>query len=226
MQSYQLVEATTVDARENSDADIVRLHVSNFTIASEHLSAAFSQDPLISYYMPRNAAAKQKTLKHLGAAFLNFARLYGHIYTTAGEPKGVAIWLPPEAANLTFAKLRQAFTSGLAISPIYLPWTRIIDFLVLMYKENQLHHQLCPEPHWYLGMLGVSPQCQGQGIGGKLLQPVLAEADSTQLPCYLETTTTSAVRFYQRQGFEVVYQDRFADRDFWAMKRYPKHRES
>jgi len=71
-------------------------------------------------------------------------------------------------------------------------------------------------------MLGVSPDCQGQGIGGMLLQSMLARADRTNMPCYLETTTTAAVRFYQRHGFEVVHQDMFADREYLAMKRYPQ----
>lgn len=222
MQSYQVQDAAKTNLKGEMTVDIVRLKSSDFAIASEHLSAAFSQDPLISYFLPEDTAAKRKALKHLSTAFLNFAQLYGHIYTTADEPKGVAIWLPPEAYQITLLQLRQAVTSGLLASPLYLRWTRIVDFISLVGTEIQLHDKLCPEPHWYLGMLGVSPQCQGQGIGGRLLQPVLERADREKIPCYLETTTTAAVRFYQRHGFEVIHQGIFADREYWAMKRSPK----
>ncbi|MEO1521462.1 MAG: GNAT family N-acetyltransferase [Cyanobacteria bacterium J06633_2] len=222
MQNYPVEDATKKDVKVIMNEDIIRLQSSDFAIASEHLSAAFSQDPLISYFLPEDTAAKQRALKHLSTAFLNFAQLYGHIYTTAGDPKGVAIWLPPEAFQITLPQLWQAITSGLIASPLYLRWTRIVDFMSLVMTESQLHEKLCPEPHWYLGMLGVSPKCQGQGIGGMLLQPVLEEADRAKMPCYLETTTTSAVRFYQRHGFEVVYQEMFVDREYWAMKRHPK----
>jgi ribosomal protein S18 acetylase RimI-like enzyme len=70
--------------------------------------------------------------------------------------------------------------------------------------------------------LGVSPEYQGQGIGGRLLQPVLQEADRTKTPCYLETSTAAAVRFYQRHGFETVDQGLFANWEYWAMKRNPQ----
>ncbi|NES20531.1 MAG: GNAT family N-acetyltransferase [Symploca sp. SIO3E6] len=202
--------------------DIVRLKSSDFASASEHLSAAFTQDPLISYFLPEDTAAKQKAFQHLSRAFLNFAQPYNQIYTTANDPKGVAIWLPPEALQITLLQLWQAVTSGLIISPFYMRWTRIKDFLALLNTQIQMHEKLSPEPHWYLGMLGVSPKCQGQGIGGMLLQPVLEKSDRTKMPCYLETTTPSAVRFYQRHGFEVVDQVMFVEHEYWAMKRYPK----
>ncbi len=223
MQSDQRQNAAKKNLKGDMNVDIIRLKSSDFELASEYLSAAFSQDPLISYFLPEDAIEKQKALQHLSKAFLNFAKLYGYIYTTADEPKGVAIWLPPEAFQITMSQLWQAVTSGLIASPFYMRWTRIMDFISLISTEVQLHEKLSPEPHWYLGMLGVSPDCQGQGIGGMLLQPVLEEADRTKMPCYLETTTASAVRFYQRHGFEVVHQGMFALREYWAMKRFPKN---
>ncbi|MEM9817288.1 MAG: GNAT family N-acetyltransferase [Cyanobacteria bacterium P01_D01_bin.6] len=222
MQSYQAQAAAEKTVKLVGAADIVVLKSADFATAASHLSAAFSQDPLISYFLPEAASAKQKALKHLSTAFLKFSQSYGHIYTTAENPKGVAIWLPPEAFQITFLQLWKAITSGLIASPFYLRWNRIVDFISLVNTEIQLHNKLCPEPHWYLGMLGVSPECQGQGIGGKLLQPVLEKVDRTKMPCYLETTTTAAVRFYQRHGFEVIYQGMFFEHEYWAMKRYPK----
>ncbi|MEM9150698.1 MAG: GNAT family N-acetyltransferase [Cyanobacteria bacterium P01_F01_bin.3] len=222
MQSYQVQAAATEAVKGVTTVDIVSLKSADFAAASDHLSAAFSEDPLISYFLPEADTAKQKALKQLSMAFLNFAQSYGHIYTTSENPKGVAIWLPPEAFQITFSQLWGAVTSGLIASQFYMRWTRIMDFISLVKTEIQLHSKLAPEPHWYLGMLGVSPECQGQGIGGKLLQPVLERADRTNMPCYLETTTAAAVRFYQRHGFEVVHQGMFVRREYWGMKRYPR----
>ncbi len=220
--NYQLQNAPEKAVKAAVKAEIVPLQSSDFAIASEHLSSAFSQDPLIGYFLPEEPAAKRKALKHLSRSFLNFAQSYGHLYTTADEPKGVAIWLPPEAFKITLSQLWQVITSGLIASPLYMRWPRIMDFISLVSTEMQLHDKFAPEPHWYLGMLGVSPKCQGQGIGGMLIQPVLERADRTQMPCYLETTTPAAVRFYQRHGFEVVHQEVFSGHEYWAMKRYPK----
>lgn len=218
MQSNQIQNASEKAIKASMKVEIVPLQSSDFEIASEHLASAFSQDPLIGYFLTEDPTARRRALKHISRSFLNFAQLYGHLYTTADEPNGVAIWLPPEAFKITLSQLWQVATSGLIASPFYLRWSRIMDCISLINAEMQLHDQFAPEPHWYLGMLGVSPQYQGQGIGGRLLQPVLEKADRTQTPCYLETTTPSAVRFYQRHGFEVVHKTAFT----WAMKRYPK----
>ena len=56
----------------------------------------------------------------------------------------------------------------------------------------------------YLWVMGVDPACQGRGVGGRLLQPVLARADEQGLPCYLETGSERNVAFYERRGFRVL----------------------
>ena len=76
-------------------------------------------------------------------------------------------------------------------------------------------------PHWYLLGLGVSPLYQGLGVGGSLIQPILERADKEGLPCYLETDTDGAVRFYQRHGFEIIRTGEQPVK-FWTMKREPK----
>jgi GNAT superfamily N-acetyltransferase len=69
---------------------------------------------------------------------------------------------------------------------------------------EKLHKQAVPPEHWYLAVLGVEPARQGQGVGGALMQPVLAQADAQHWPCYLETQKERNVPFYRRHGFEVV----------------------
>lgn len=226
MQAFEEQNTTAKTAAQTletvTDADIVKLKRSDLAIASDYLAAAFSQDPLMAHFLPENEGAKQKTLKQLSQALLSYAQIYNHIYTTADYPKGAAIWLPPEASQVTLPQLWNVATSGLIAVPFYMRWHRIADFISFISTEMQLHQRFAPEPHWYLAMLGVSPDCQGQGIGGKLIQPVLQAADRTNTPCYLETSTASAVRFYQRHGFEIVDRGVFANRDYWAMKRHPQ----
>lgn len=202
--------------------DIVKLNPSDFAIASNQLAAAFSQDPLIGRFLPEESTAKQTAMKQISQAMLNYGQFYNQTYTTAEHPKGVAMWLPPEAARITLSQLWQVVTSGLLTVPFYLRWNRILDFASFIGTEIRLHDRTASEPHWYLAMLGVSPECQGQGIGGQLLQPVLQEADRAKLPCYLETSTPGGVRFYQRHGFEIAHYGTFAGCDYWAMKRAPQ----
>ncbi len=50
----------------------------------------------------------------------------------------------------------------------------------------------------------MKPARQGFGIGGMLIQPVLALADIDRLPCYLETMNEKNVLFYEKYGFKVM----------------------
>lgn len=59
------------------------------------------------------------------------------------------------------------------------------------------------EDHWYLQLLATHPDWQRQGLGAALMATKFAEADSTGLPCHLETETLVNVAYYRRHGFEV-----------------------
>jgi GNAT superfamily N-acetyltransferase len=57
------------------------------------------------------------------------------------------------------------------------------------------------EPYWYLGVLATHPARQRQGLASAVIAPVIAQADTQQLPCCLETSTAGNRRFYERRGF-------------------------
>ena len=57
--------------------------------------------------------------------------------------------------------------------------------------------------YWHLFILGVAPGHQGQGVGSRLLAPVLAQADAAGERCYLETLEEHNLAFYARHGFAV-----------------------
>lgn len=77
---------------------------------------------------------------------------------------------------------------------------------------------------WYLSIIGILPEYQGQGLGPGLIEDVLTEADQNMVPCYLETFTPRNMTFYQRQGFETIadFKEPFADARYWIMQRQPK----
>jgi ribosomal protein S18 acetylase RimI-like enzyme len=79
-------------------------------------------------------------------------------------------------------------------------------------------------PVWYLQVIGVSPEAQGLGVGGRLLEPALGLADRDRIPCYLETSNEKAVPFYLRTGFEIDRQGvelMPGGPTYWLMTRQP-----
>lgn len=61
------------------------------------------------------------------------------------------------------------------------------------------HHP--DEPHWYLGILGTDPDHQGNGLGSKLMDTMLAKTDRLGLSTYLESSNPRNYGFYQRHGY-------------------------
>ena len=57
-------------------------------------------------------------------------------------------------------------------------------------------------PHMYLFTIGTRKAARGQGLGKKLIRPVLEAADRACLPCYLENSNPANTGFYISQGFE------------------------
>ncbi|WP_235595799.1 GNAT family N-acetyltransferase [Mastigocoleus testarum] len=199
-------------------SEIILLEKSQIDKASQILAAAFLKDPLFSYALPQEDKVKDKLLHDIWKASLRYSLPHNCTYTTP-EIKGIAIWIPPGA--YPFNNLRFMLTGFYRI-PFQLGWKNLKKFISPFALLDKYHTQDMPVPHWYLFGLGVSPVCQGEGIGGSLIQPVLKQADEEGLPCYLETDTPGAIRFYQKHGFEVL---RTGEQPlkFWTMKREPQN---
>lgn len=79
---------------------------------------------------------------------------------------------------------------------------------------------------WYLSVIGVTPSARGQGIGKRLLEPTLAEADNACVDCYLETFDGRNPRFYERIGFLALesHAEPTTSASYTIMLRRPKAR--
>jgi len=66
--------------------------------------------------------------------------------------------------------------------------------------------------HWFLHMMAVDPDRQGQGLGGKMLAGVLSVAAdrSRDLDTVLTTHLRRNVSFYERVGFRTSWERRLA----------------
>jgi predicted GNAT family N-acyltransferase len=125
---------------------------------------------------------------------------YGEITTTPGLT-GAACWLPPEHTSVSIMRLLRtgALPTSLKMGlPALLRLNNAEDYM------RHTHKRCLVEPHWYLWVIGVEPACQGQGIGGKLLRAGLERADTSGLPCYLETMNPQDVPLYQKFGFTIA----------------------
>jgi len=62
------------------------------------------------------------------------------------------------------------------------------------------------EQHWHLGPIGVLPPYRGMGVGSQLMARFCKEVDRCSANAFLETDLDENVRFYEKFGFELVFE--------------------
>ena len=167
--------------------------------AGRVLARAFDDDPLMSYIEP-DLDRQRRLLPWLFSAACRMGHLYGTVHTS-DDIAGAAIWLSNGQTGLHPVRMLR---SGMVLMPFKVGFGAFGRVMRTLNTLEKLHKGAVPPEHWYLSVLGVEPDRQGQGVGGALLQPVLARADADHRPCYLETQKERNVPFYERHGFEVV----------------------
>ena len=163
--------------------------------------ALIAEDPF--YITLENAASgpqpREAMFRYMDYSMTE-AENHGKLLLTPDKASGAAIWsLPmPREKAATLSQAKKAFLRDHLGKASLETYTRIIDF---MGKESE---GVLPDPIWYLSILGVDPARQGQGLGGELVRPVLAEADARGVATYIESFTPSNFGFYERLGFRIM----------------------
>jgi GNAT superfamily N-acetyltransferase len=113
---------------------------------------------------------------------------------------GAAVWLLPAETSVhdAEAKAKAEFLAVALGANGGDAYRRIVEFM----RPRAL--AAVAESAWYLSIVGVAPSAQGRGIGTRLIEPTLAEADDAGVDCYLETFDGRNLSFYQRLGFSAA----------------------
>jgi GNAT superfamily N-acetyltransferase len=187
--------------------------------ASHVLARAFDDDPVFRHLYPTARRRRWSCRKFLGAIARDGVP-FGEVWAAldGGRVVGAAGWLPDGAYPPTrWRAARQLVTSWPALLTLH----TFRDGLRYLTETEKLHPKV---PHWYLAVIGVEPDRQGEGLGGKLLDVVLDRLDTTQVPAYLETSTEGNVAWYRHHGFELQHEVRPAadGPPIWTMWRDPR----
>ena len=179
------------------------------------LTKAFHTDPMYERIFP-GPAERSGALSHLLRVGLRYGLRRGHV-TQSDAAKAVAIWMPP-CRSVTPGGMIRAGMLAIPFRVGFRPFGRFIGAINVM---EEIHKRRVSEPHWYLMIIGVDTELQGQGRGAALVKEGLDLADREALRCYLETTQERNLRFYERLGFKVAESARLdaGGPEVWAMLR-------
>jgi GNAT superfamily N-acetyltransferase len=181
---------------------------------------AFMPDPIFSHLFPR-VSDRAGVFAAFFGALVAINRPLGHVYIARHGRALVAtaVWRPldaPEPSEPEQVLEREAVRRVEAID------FDTAQVLVQGFESLEAGHPR--DPHWYLCFVGVDPALQGQGIGARLLAPVLRDADTSGTLCYLETPFPRTHPFYQGLGFEItsVGHPFVGAPPLWTMLRRPR----
>lgn len=161
------------------------------------LCDAFADDPVQQWLF---AGADDEDAAR-GRFFQFFVEEYfalGHTYVLGGDgTAGGALWSPPD---------RNVLHDGDRIAVLVEMMTEAVgnEAMTRLPEVARAAEYRPAEPHFYLGILGVSPRRQGEGLGADLVAPVLETCDRTGVIAHLESSNPRNLGFYERLGFRAV----------------------
>jgi GNAT superfamily N-acetyltransferase len=198
--------------------EIATLRRDQIGASSAVLTRAFDDDPVFRYLYPTSRRRRWACRGFL-QAIVRDGLPFGEVWAALddGAIVGAAGWLPEGAYPPS--RWRAARQLVAAWQALLTPHT-FRDGLRYLTETEKLHPK---GPHWYLAVIGVEPERQGEGLGGKLLDAVLGRLDETGMPGYLETSTEGNVAWYRHHGFELQHEVRPASTGppVWTMWREP-----
>ena len=177
---------------------VVPLIETQMEAAAQVLALANQDDPLAVYILP-DAQKRKQRFPGLFMLNVRYGYLFGEVFTTPGNPEGVAVWYVP-GMHVTPERAEEAGfhqRSILGVDALQ-KLGRVFDYL------GEVHHSALPSEHWYLNALGVTPARQGQGLGQALLRPVLERTEAMGQPCCVDTFSAQMIPFYHKLGFRTL----------------------
>jgi GNAT superfamily N-acetyltransferase len=173
------------------DRQVRQATVSDIEAAARTLARAFEDYPMTRMgldpddYHTRLTQYQRLFLTEIGLA-------HGRVWVT-DDVSAVAVWTTPSTPRDVFAPHAAAFQelagSRAALAAEY---------------EEAMGIFRPREPIWFLGLVGVDPDLQHQGLGRAVIAPGLSAADQDHSPAFLETQVPGNLPFYESLGFVTV----------------------
>jgi ribosomal protein S18 acetylase RimI-like enzyme len=180
---------------------LYRLNREDVPRAGSVLSQAFRNDPLWRRVFEGVPHFEERFRTFFFTPVL-FCLRYGMVYGTSSVLEGIAGMVPGDRSEMTMWRIVRsgafgpAMKIGMRVAKRMVPIGRAIT--------PDRNTAMKGREYIYLFILGVMPELQGKGHGGKILHTIADACDRAQLPVYLETETEENVRIYERFGFAVV----------------------
>lgn len=180
----------TAGARPTLDPPLRAAGRGEWKTVADITAEAFASDPMMSWVFgsPR---AIQSALRVLCRSIYS-PKGWCHLH----EAGGATMWMPAGVKG----ELGVISQIQLAIGAVRFASKGAMGRALKLGEVMEAHHPQAP--NHYLFTIGTRSDARGKGVGGALLKPVLAQADASDTPVYLENSNPVNTGFYRSHGFE------------------------
>ncbi len=206
-----------IDIRAAADqaATIGRAAPSDVPSVAHTLARAFHDDPVFNWLLAEDPG-RMRILKRYFELFSSRVWIHQQETYTTVDTVAAAIWNLPRRWHINLRTLASLAPGSIGAFGRHLP--RVMRALAVVESKHP------KVPHYYLAFVGVNPQWQGRGLGTAVLAPVLERCDRERVPAYLESSSPRSQALYERNGFKVTEEFKFAKSapPMWRMWREPR----
>ena len=202
--------------------DIIKEHglkKKDFEIFSHNLAVSFQGYPLFEYFA--NYKYNIGKMKRFWKVSLKTMSDKTFFLSDNEDANSLAIFSPYEKSGVSIWQYLMAGGLGLIFSVGLKTIQRMTSFeKFAMEIKNKYAKPGC----WYLYVFVTLPEFRGQGLGSKIMKPMMEYLDNHQQDCYLETLLPINVEIYQKYGFELKEEVKVPNTDLtlYAMLRTAK----
>jgi ribosomal protein S18 acetylase RimI-like enzyme len=181
--------------------------------AVDTLVRAFVDDPMIRFLAPGDAAYERVAAAFFGCLFDLRIDGGGEIRVT-DDASSASLWNPPGGNRHGSEHVESVWSEQVVPQLDAGEREHMDEFDTAL---SSIHPE---EPHWYLGVVGVDPERQGEGLGSAVIRAILDDPMAVGAPAYLVTATERNVPLYRHLGFEVCAETDLPDGPhLWGMWR-------
>ncbi len=179
----------------------------------ETLAQAFQTDPALSWILP-DPGHRERALRGLFRVLVPADVRAGVALRSDGD-EAAALWRAPGQADSGTLEFLRSVLPLIATFGTTLPRGLKVQGSIDAHRPKGRF--------WYLQYVGVRPDHQGKGHGGRIIRAQTAVADAEGVPCWLETATPENVPLYERLGFvtQIEWDVPGCGPHFWGMMRPP-----
>jgi GNAT superfamily N-acetyltransferase len=144
-------------------------------------------------------------------------REFGECYIPSKQHYGVSVWSKPLSSEIQAersCRKRSVIETHMGQAS-YQAYDAMCTFMA------EQSAPLVASDAWYLSIVGILPEFQGQGLGPGLIESVLSQSDKLGVATYLETFTPRNMTFYQRLGYTTLasFTEPTCGSEYWLMQR-------